>query len=63
MQVIIRPVVSLFDELSYRLLGWPHFDKYDKLDIELKTTKDLAWIFANWIWLFAFIYANTKGLL
>ena len=63
MQVIIQPVISLFDELSYRLLGWPHFDKYDKLDIELKTTKDLTWIFANWTWLLAFTYLAPKGMI
>lgn len=63
MQVIIQPVIVLFDELSYRLLGWQRFGKYERLDIELNTTKDLTWIIANWTWLLAFIYLAPKGLL
>ena len=63
MNVLIQPTITLFDEIAYHLFGLHRFDKWERLDVELHTTATLAWHFANWQWLLAFIYLAPKGLL
>lgn len=63
MNVIIQPVISLFDELSYRLLGWQKFTKEERIDLELKTTSDLVQLIAHYDYILAYLYLTPKGLI